>query len=184
MYRNLPLYTFADNHDVDRVASHLKNPAHLYPLYSLLFTMPGVPSIYYGSEWGIEGKRTSLERSGTESLYRFIEVSHNSPHPDLSRVIGRLAQIRRDSDALRYGHYRQLLVSSEQFAFARQTREECVIVAVNAADKPARFELALPSGVGNRLHDLLNRGDNFPVHRGKVRIDSVGSCWARILVVK
>ena len=59
IYRDLLLYSFADNHDVNRVASQLKNPAHLYPLYSLLFTMPGVPSIYYGSEWGIEGKRTS-----------------------------------------------------------------------------------------------------------------------------
>ena len=59
LYRDLPLYVFADNHDVNRVASRLKNPAHLYPLYCLLFTMPGVPSIYYGSEWGIEGERTS-----------------------------------------------------------------------------------------------------------------------------
>ncbi len=58
MYRNLTLYNFADNHDVDRVASSLKNQQHLYPLYCLMFTMPGIPSIYYGSEWGLEGSRT------------------------------------------------------------------------------------------------------------------------------
>jgi glycosidase len=49
LYRHLPLYNFVDNHDVNRVMSYLKNPAHLYPLYCLLFTMPGIPSIYYGS---------------------------------------------------------------------------------------------------------------------------------------
>ena len=41
LYRDLPLYNFADNHDVDRVASLLPEPAHLRTLYSLLFTMPG-----------------------------------------------------------------------------------------------------------------------------------------------
>ena len=51
------LYTFVDNHDEDRIASKLLNPAHLAPLYTLLFTLPGIPSIYYGSEWGIQGRR-------------------------------------------------------------------------------------------------------------------------------
>lgn len=183
LYRNLPLYAFADNHDVDRVASRLKNPAHLYPLYSLLFTIPGVPSIYYGSEWGLEGKRTSVDDRALRPCIDLSEISRTGPHPDLPGVIGRLARIRRRSEALRYGHYRQLLVRSEQLAFARQTPEECLIVAVNAADKPASFELALPSGVGNRLHDLLNEGDHFPVHKGKARID-VSPCWARIMIVK
>ena len=43
IYRELPLYAFADNHDVDRVVSVLGSPAHLYPLHCLLFTMPGCP---------------------------------------------------------------------------------------------------------------------------------------------
>ena len=53
LYCDIPLYNFADNHDVNRVASNLTNPAQLHTLYCLLFTMPGVPSIYYGSEWGL-----------------------------------------------------------------------------------------------------------------------------------
>jgi glycosidase len=46
LYRHFPLYAFADNHDVNRVASNLSNPMDLFPLYCLLLTMPGVPSIY------------------------------------------------------------------------------------------------------------------------------------------
>jgi cyclomaltodextrinase len=57
IYRGLPLYSFADNHDVTRVASILGEPAHLYTLYALLLAMPGVPSIYYGSEVGVEGRK-------------------------------------------------------------------------------------------------------------------------------
>jgi glycosidase len=184
LYRNLLLYAFADNHDVNRVASNLKNPAHLYPLYSLLFTMPGVPSIYYGSEWGIEGKRTGGNDQALRPPLDLFEVSHNSPYRDLSGVISRLAQIRRHSEALRYGNYRQLLVSHEQFAFARQTQEECVIVVVNAAAKPVPFELTLPVTGGERSFDLLNQGDSFPVNGGKARIDVVKPCWSRIMIVK
>ena len=53
------LVAFMDNHDVDRVASAIKEPCHLYPTHILLFTMPGIPSIYYGSEWGVEGRKAA-----------------------------------------------------------------------------------------------------------------------------
>ena len=57
IYRGLRLYSFVDNHDVDRIASKLNTAGHIYPVYTLLFTLPGIPSIYYGSEWGIQGKK-------------------------------------------------------------------------------------------------------------------------------
>jgi cyclomaltodextrinase / maltogenic alpha-amylase / neopullulanase len=184
IYRDLPLYSFADNHDVHRVASQLKNPAHLYPLYSLLFTLPGIPSIYYGSEWGIEGKRTSRSDQALRPHLDFIQISHNSPHPDLPGVIGRLAHVRHHSPALQYGNYRPLLVKSEQLAFARQTDGELIIVAVNAADKPVPLELPVPEVGKKELIDLLNKGDRFPIHGGKARIPAVNPCWARIMTVK
>ena len=49
------LYNFADNHDVERIASKLRDKAHYLPVHILLFTLPGIPSVYYGSEFGIEG---------------------------------------------------------------------------------------------------------------------------------
>jgi glycosidase len=91
IYRDLPLYSFADNHDVNRVASLLQNPAHLYPLYCLLFTMPGVPSIYYGSEWGLEGKRTAQEDSNLRPCLDLASLQNNSPQPDLPAAISRLS---------------------------------------------------------------------------------------------
>ena len=61
LYRSAGLLTFADNHDVNRVATRTKNPAHLYPLYCLLYTVPGIPAIYYGSEFGIKGAKTQTD---------------------------------------------------------------------------------------------------------------------------
>ena len=146
--------------------------------------MPGVPSIYYGSEWGIEGKRSGGNDHALRPHLDLFEVSRNSPHRNLAGVISRLARIRRDSEALRYGSYCQLLVNHEQFAFARQTGEECVVVTVNAADKPVPFELSLPVTGRNQLSDLLNEGENFPVRGGRARIDVVKPCWSRIMIAK
>jgi len=76
IYRGLDLYSFADNHDVDRVASTLKDPRHLYPLYLLLLTMPGIPSLYYGSEWGIAGRRTANSHVGRCTATRPASSTH------------------------------------------------------------------------------------------------------------
>jgi cyclomaltodextrinase / maltogenic alpha-amylase / neopullulanase len=177
------LYNFADNHDVNRVASLLENPAHLHTLYCLLFTMPGVPSIYYGSEWGIEGKRSSRDDTALRPCLEIGTASQTAPHPELSKTIARLAQIRHGSQALRRGDYRRLFVSHEQFAFARETPGECVVVAVNSSNKPVSLNLNIPFG-GGRLVDLLNPGEEFPVFDGRAKIDPVWPCWARIMVVK
>ncbi len=180
IYRGLPLYAFADNHDVNRVASNLTHPAHLYPLYCLLFTMPGVPSIYYGSEWGLAGRR----EKGSDAALRPHVVLHEvvPPHPELAGAIARLARVRRELPALRRGDYLQLALSHEQLAFARRTPEQTAIVAINAAAEPVALEFAVPGLNHGRLTDALNPGDVFPVQGGHVRLDPVAARWGRVLV--
>jgi glycosidase len=188
LYRGLPLYNFADNHDVDRVASRLNQPAHLHTLYCLLFTIPGVPSIYYGSEWGIAGKRTRTSDRDLRPALELPGMAGTAPHPELIQTITRLARIRHGSTALRQGDYQPLLVRHEQLAFSRQADQECMVILVNAADKPASFELKLAAGQGGRLLcgtlvDRLNPGETFPVVDGQAVIP-VWPGWGRILSVQ
>ncbi len=186
LYRDLPLYNFADNHDVDRVATRLREPAHLYPLYCLLFTMPGVPSLYYGSEWGISGSRTPGSDRALRPSLELEQAARESPHPQLAASIARLAAVRLESSALRRGGYRPLFVGPEQFAFERRCREETVLVAVNAADKPAALGLPAPaggsasSGAASAFTDLLNGGESFQADGGRLRLE-VPPRWARVL---
>ncbi|HEX7973706.1 MAG TPA: alpha-amylase family glycosyl hydrolase [Anaerolineales bacterium] len=182
IYRGLPLYAFADNHDVSRVASSLKNPAHLYPLYCLLFTMPGVPSVYYGSEWGIEAKKAKSSDWGLRPPLDLAAISAAAPQRELAPVIARLASIRREVPALLYGDYAQLYVDHRQFAFCRTLGKQCAVVLVNAAPEPARFELNLPPSAG-RWMDLLNPGDEFHPSGRKLKVGAVSPCWGRILVM-
>lgn len=181
IYKGLYLYNFADNHDVDRVASSLKNRAHLYPLYLLLFTMPGLPSIYYGSEWGVEAlKQHNSDRDLRPELR--LEEMGSLRHADLKSAIARMSQLRQQSSALQHGSYTQLHVASEQFAFLRQHEGERTIVAVNSAQHPVTIDFPIGTA-GSRVVDRLNHGDHFHVQQGRLSIE-IPSCWGRVLEVE
>mgnify|MGYP002560109638 FL=1 len=130
IYRGKHLMTFADNHDVTRLASILTNKAHIPLAYGLLLGMPGVPCLYYGSEWGEEGIKTP------DNDYA-LRPCFDAPKPnDLTSFIKKLIQIREHSDALCNGSYRNVVIQNHQLIFERCTENTRVLVAINAADYP------------------------------------------------
>lgn len=183
VYQGLPLYNFIDNHDVNRIGSTLKNSAHLYPIYALLMTMPGVPSIYYGSEWGINGEKLKWSDHPLRPQISLPRMRYESPHPDLIRAIQSFAQVRAQLPSLRYGNYNQVFVDHEQLVFSRQFKEECVVVAVNASSEAKTLTLELSGHHQKELIDHLNSDEKFLIEEGRVKID-IPSCWARVMVLK
>jgi len=181
IYKHLPLYSFVDNHDVNRIASTLDNPAHLYPLHLLLFAMPGIPSIYYGSEWGIEGKKINGDDTPLRPELNINEVAKKSANKDLVKVITALAEIRKNSKALCYGNYHQLFVDHQQFAFLREYKDEQILTVVNSSDKPVDIELELDVEGEYLLRDLLNDGDSFIVQDGKAMIKEIPPSWGSVM---
>jgi glycosidase len=181
LYRDLPLYGFADNHDVDRVAGLLNNPAHLYPLYIILFTMPGSPSVYYGSEWGLNQKKAPHSDRPLRPALDPVTTPQHAPHPDLAGVIKRLISLRRNHPPLWQGDCRNLLVQRDHLALARSHNGQNLVVAVNAASETR--ELRLKSLPAARLTDLLNPGESFTVSGSRVSIP-VHPCWGRIMLAE
>lgn len=185
LYRDISLYNFADNHDVDRVASILPRREHLFPLYGILFTLPGVPSVYYGSEWGIQGKRSATSDAELRpSLDISAERPPREPGSDLSSAITRFIRLRKELPALRNGDYRQLHVSSEQLAYARECpgedgRVSRAVIAVNAAETAEELSL---EGTGGGWKDLLDGGRKFESGEGGRLTLSVPPSWLRVLV--
>ena len=182
IYRGLDLYSFADNHDVDRVASKLVNPAHLYPLYILLITAPGVPSLYYGSEWGAMGRRSPTSDAALRPVMHIENVRHGAPHPDLNTVIKRLIAIRRRLPALRGGDYIGVHVNHQQFAFVRRGGPETVVIAVNSAGSQAALTVTLPGAPDGRLRDQLNEGDAYEIAGGACTFPLAPN-WGRVLAL-
>ncbi len=155
LYKGKHLLSFADNHDVTRAASILQNPRHLPLLYGLMFGMPGIPCIYYGSEWGVQG-----EKSWGDAALR-----PQIPHPqenELTEWIARLGRARKESCALCYGAFSSLVLTNHQCVFARAIENERVLVCVNASENAydAHF-----SASGQEAKDLLT-GEAINVQNG------------------
>ena len=130
IYRGKHLMTFADNHDVTRLASILKNPAHLPLVYGILFGMPGIPCIYYGSEWGEEGMKAPDNDFALRPCFE-------APKPNsLTEFLKNLIHIHQNSDALCNGSYRNIIIQNHQLIFERTTDHEHIFVALNASETP------------------------------------------------
>lgn len=152
LYKGKHLLSFADNHDVSRLASILQNPAHIKPAYGLLFGMPGIPAVYYGSEWGIKGDKAD----GDAALRPAVEQPVEN---ELTDWIKALCIAHKGSKALCYGSYRQLLITNHQLVFEREADGERVIVAVNAAGEnyTAHFDARCGRGtdlITGEAHDF------------------------------
>lgn len=174
IYKPLMLYNFADNHDLNRLADTVKDPAFLPTIYTLLYTMPGLPSLYYGSEWGIHGV---TDRRDDWNLRPAIDIaSARFENPDLMEHIRALAAVRAGCAALRYGDYRQLSVAPRQLVFRREHHGEAAFVLVNIDSSPA--ELPVEAG-GNTLTDLLT-GERFSLRDGRANVP-VAAHGSRIL---
>lgn len=126
LYKGKHLLSFTDNHDVTRVASVLSNEKHLPLIYALAFGMPGIPCVYYGSEWGAKADK----KEGDQALRAcFEEPVFN----ELSEFIAKLAEAKKSSDALNYGAFRSVVLTNGQCIFERKSEKERVFVAINAA---------------------------------------------------
>lgn len=179
LYKNMKLYNFVDNHDVDRIASKLNQTEHIFPLYILLFSMPGIPSIYYGSEWGVTGSKEHHSDLPLRPKLELDQINAGAPQPGLINTIQKMAAIRHHSPALKRGSYKQLYVNSQQFAFLRQIQTEKVVVILNSASHEVSIDLNLPDRA-QRCVDLLNSNEEFIPSDGKLKV-GIPPNWGRIL---
>ena len=146
------LLNFADNHDVTRIASILTNEKHLPILYGMMFGMPGMPCIYYGSEFGIKGEKSD----GDPALRPEIEKPQRT---ELTEFISKLANAFKNSDALINGSFKPIVLQNKYCIFERKTDNQRVLVAVNASEEPVicHFDAGCGQAVDlitGKLHDF------------------------------
>lgn len=138
----LKLYNFVDNHDVERIYTKLTNKAHFAPVHVLLYTLPSVPSIYYGSEFGIEGRKEYGSDDSLRPALNIEDYKDSVKTNPCTALIAALGKVRQAVPALSYGSYDELMLTNRQFAYARDLDGTRVIVSVNNDDAPAGMHLA------------------------------------------
>lgn len=175
IYRGIDLYNFADNHDVNRLASTLTHPVHAANVYTILYTMPGVPSLYYGSEWGLEGARSATSDTALRPCLDLAQMDGKGEA--LCAHLKMLAKIRQALPALRYGDFENIVIRNEQLVFRRALAEQCVYVALNLAETESLVEFSPGQGM---LSDILHDNAPFYPQDGHVHL-TLPACSARIL---
>lgn len=175
IYKYAPLYNFLDNHDVNRIGSVLKNPQkQLYLVYGLLFAIPGIPSIYYGSEYGIKGCRNNDgDYQLRPSLPPFTGI------PDFAKTdfdagflegaLKHFSFLRNSFEALQKGNYSQIFVSNKQFAFTREYNGQKILVLCNCDDTSASINLSAINE-SEKYFDLQQQKEIFIYDLEKIQV--------------
>lgn len=143
LYTGKHLLSFVDNHDVNRIASELTDASDLPLIYALLYAMPGIPCIYYGSEWGTEGTRTNWSDDDLRPC--FSKPEWNS----LTDLIQKLNTMRKNYSIFTDGDYQQLYIQNKQIAFVRRNESEQIIFLLNIDQEASAlyFDAGVEKGI-------------------------------------
>ena len=174
----LNLYSFVDNHDVERIYTKLKNKAHFVPVHIMLYTLPGIPSIYYGSEFGIEGHKEHGSDDSLRPALNYNDYKGSAETNPCTGLIAALGKIRRNIPALSYGTYKEMLLQTTYFAYARILDDKAVITTVNNSDNDITMDLEAGSsleyiGALKRERAISNNGRiqiTVPANYGEIWI--------------
>jgi len=96
----------------------------------MMFGMPGIPCLYYGSEWGAEGKK---EQHSDDVLRPCFDAPEWN---DLTDTIQAMAKAHKESKALCYGDFKHVVLTNKQAIWERVYEDERVLVAINADSEP------------------------------------------------
>ena len=152
LYKGKHLLSFVDNHDVTRIASYLTNENHLPLIYALAFGMPGIPCVYYGSEWGAKADKSEGDQA--------LRACFDKPEfGELAEWISKLSNAKKNSKALNYGNFRNVVLTNHQCIFERACDEERVLVAINASDQP--YTAHFDAGCGMAVDLITGKPHDF-----------------------
>lgn len=162
--------TFVGNHDVTRIASKLTDDLLLPLVLVMLFTLPGVPSVYYGDEQGFRGIKE--DREGGDDAIRpafpaeaSMLANHGWP---VYRLHQRLIGLRRREAWLTTAQVETVTLANEQLSFRASGPEgQLLMVMLNIADHTAEFPVDAPVEVLLADDDAVpGESDDSPVMVG------------------
>lgn len=175
----LKLYNFTDNHDVERIYTILQDKSQYFPVHILLYTLPGIPSIYYGSEFGIEGRKERGSDASLRPALNYEDYKDAVEENPCTRLIASLGRIHQEVAALSYGDYRELKLTNRQYAFSRNYNGQCAVVAVNNDECASTFSIG---GIENGEYTGMLSGNRMNVDNGCMEVTlqaHSGDIWVK-----
>jgi glycosidase len=140
---------FLDNHDMDRVFSVVNEDWNKLRMgMNWLFTLRGIPQLYYGTEVLMKNKKVNTDATVREdfpggwkedTLSRFVRSGRNDQQEEAFNYISKLANFRKGSSAITAGRTMQYIPKDGLYIYFRYNSQQTVMVVTNtgkAAVKP------------------------------------------------
>lgn len=141
-------------------------------------TIPGLPVIYYGSEFGMTGASDPDNRR----MMRF----GNDLSKDERRMledVRKIVNVRKNYSALRYGDFLTLEADENIFAYLRSDMNERILIVLNKSENSRQVELQLPVFYNISSASDIISGEKIKVENGKSEI-SVNGIGYRFLLLE
>jgi glycosidase len=142
------LVTFLGLHDVERFISEKgATPEGLMMAFTALFTLRGVPMVYYGDEIAMAGGNDPDNRRDFPGGWKedprnaFTESGRTAVENNVFNHVRKLAALRKQYPALANGRMTNLYTSEKQWVFARGRLGGTLIVAFNLSNQAAQVEI-------------------------------------------
>ena len=156
-------YNFVDNHDVARIYTKLNNKNHFAPVHVLLYTLPGKPSIYYGSEFAIEGEKKPYADDILRPELNFEDYNTSLESNENTKLIAALGNMRISNPWVGEAGYRELLLTNRQYAYLREYGDKRLVAIVNNDDNNADIHLNI-SGEFTEIFSVEKRNFDGNMH--------------------
>lgn len=174
------LVTFIGNHDMRRFMNEPgATIAGLKLAQTFILTTRGIPQLYYGDEIAMSGGGDPDNRRDFpggfpgDSRDAFTASGRSAEEQEVFEHVRKVARLRAQLEPLRRGELINLYVSDQQYAYARKTRRETVIVVINNDTQAAAVEFEVKDlGLreGDRGTDQLNASAGGEVRQGVLRV--------------
>ena len=135
----------------------LQNNDLIFNMYAILYTMPGIPCIYYGSECAAEGDKSDNDYK----LRPCIDDVDKNKRPDLLKFIQKLNAIRRSCRALSYGSYEKCVLSNKYMCYKRELDGERIYCAFNISGEDVTVRVEEAEGTDLLTGEVRNLNDIY-----------------------
>ena len=160
LYTGKNLFSFADNHDVPRAYTALADKRKIYAMYAILYSMPGIPCVYYGSEYGAEGNK-GHGAGGDDALRPSIGEIDKNKCPELTAFIRKLNAVRSAEPAFAYGTYDKCVLNNKYMCFKREHAGERIYCAFNISDGDVTVRVEECEGTDLLTGEVRNLNDIY-----------------------
>jgi glycosidase len=161
-----------DSHDIDRMMTACRNNRERFKqAYAFLFAYPGAPTVFYGTETGLEG---TFPEDGRRAM------PWDDLDDELVAYFTRLMTLRKTTPVLRQGTVQTVIIndSTRVYGFVRRLGDDIVYAIFNASPEARTVRLTLAEGDPTSWRELL---DDTPVNADdgalSVTLEPRGAAW-------